>query len=57
MLDKIKRLKEPSTWAGIGVLLTLTGLNITPDQWSALVNVGIAVAGALAVFLPEKLKD
>jgi hypothetical protein len=54
MIDKIKKLKEPSTWAGLGVLVGVLGLPVTPDQWTALVQVMTALAAALAVFLPER---
>lgn len=43
--------KQPSSWAGIAVLLSLFGVNVAPD---ALVTVGVAVAGSLAVFMPEQ---
>ncbi len=49
-----KKLSEPSTWAGIGLLLGVLGLPVTPEQWQAVVQVVTAVAGAAAVFLPEK---
>jgi hypothetical protein len=50
------RLRERSTWAGIAALLSLAGLNVAPEAWSSLVDVGIALAAAVAVFFPEAPK-
>lgn len=48
----IGRLKEPSTWAGLAGLLAVFGLQV--EQAQAVASVGSALAGALAVFLPER---
>lgn len=52
-----KRLKEPSTYAGLGVLL-LGLTRIFAPQYSAIADVVIStvctVAGGAAVVLPEK---
>ena len=50
----LNRLKEPSTWAGLGVLLGLFGVKVLPEQLTAIVGVVTAICAALAVFLPEK---
>ena len=50
----LNRLKEPSTWAGLGVLLSLFGVKVLPEQLTAIVGVVTAICAALAVFLPEK---
>ena len=47
----LRRLREPSTWAGIAALLAVFGL--PSEQAGAVAQVGAAVAGAAAVFLPE----
>ena len=45
-------LRQPSTWAGVGVLLTAIGI---PASASDAIVVGLAgVAGLLAVFLGER---
>ena len=51
------RLKEPSTWAGIGVILGVFGVKVAPEQLTAVIGVVTAVCAALAVFLPEKSTD
>lgn len=55
MKELAKRFKEPSSWAGISVLLTLAAphLGLTVEAAQALVNAGIALAGILAIGLPE----
>lgn len=46
------RLKEPSTWAGLSALGVLFGVPL--GTMDALAQVGITVAAAAAVLLPEK---
>lgn len=47
----VKKMREPSTWAGISALLVLFGINI--EQAAAVANAGAAVAGVAAVILGE----
>lgn len=51
----IRRIKEPSTWAGIGVLAALFGVPV--EQYTAVAQAIAAVAGAAAVLMPEKAGD
>jgi hypothetical protein len=53
MNNAINRLKEPSTWAGLAVLASLFGVNVAQDQFAAVSQAGAAIAGLLAVFIPE----
>lgn len=48
----LQRLREPSSWAGLAALGALFGMSA--DQVQSLAGAGVAIAGALAVFLPEK---
>lgn len=50
------RLKEPSTWRGLVLLLTSLGIGISPEQADAIVAAGLAVAGAIGAFAPEQYK-
>ena len=50
----IARLKEPSTWAGLGVILGLFGIHLAPEKLTAIIGVATAVAALLAIFLPER---
>lgn len=50
----LNRLREPSSWAGLAVILGVFGVKIAPEQVNAIATLGAAAAGAAAVFLPEK---
>jgi len=50
----LDRAKEPSTYAGVATLLTAAGIHYTTDIFNAAVAVAVAVAGLVAVLLPEK---
>ena len=52
MYKLFSRLKEPSTWAGLSALAILFGVN--PDTASVVAQAVGAVAGAVAVLLPER---
>lgn len=52
--DYLNRLSEPSTWAGVGMLLGLLGVNLAPEQAQAFVQGGVGLAGLLAIFIREK---
>jgi hypothetical protein len=45
----LARLAEPSTWAGLAVL----GLHFSSGQVTSLSGIATALAGAVAVFVPE----
>lgn len=47
---------EPSTWRGIVYLLSATGIAISPEQQGAIVSAGLAVAGAIGLFIKDKAK-
>lgn len=50
----INRLKEPSTWSGLGMLAVSLGLGIPPGTIEAVTSIGVGVAGLAAIFLREK---
>jgi hypothetical protein len=50
----LSHLKQKSTWAGIASLVALTGWQVSPDQFSAISAVIIALAGAYEVIRNEK---
>lgn len=52
----LSRLREPSSWAGLAVILGLFGVKIAPEQLTAITTLGAAAAGAAAVLLPETKK-
>lgn len=49
----VNRLKEPSTYAGLGALLGIVGLKWTPEQLQGVVGVVTAIASAIAIFVPD----
>jgi hypothetical protein len=49
LLDKIR---EPSTWAGLGLVVTAFGWNA--ELWHQFVQAATAVAGLLAIILRER---
>ena len=51
----IKRLQEPSTYAGIAALLTgFSLLGLTEQDWNQVFGAIAAVAGVVAIFVREK---
>lgn len=54
LLEKlIAALKYPSTLQGLTTLLTLAGVVIAPDKLSAIIAAGVAVFGAIDLFLSD----
>lgn len=49
----LNRLREPSTWRGFIMLLTALGVALDAAQTEAVIAVGMALAGAVGVFLPD----
>nr|BDD47386.1 hypothetical protein 17 [bacterium] len=52
----IQRLKEPSTYAGLAILLSSFGIQITDEMTQAGSMALAGLAGLIAIFLPEKGK-
>lgn len=52
----VARLKEPSTYTGLSVLLADLHINLTSAQSSAIISALVALGGVAAVFLPEGKK-
>lgn len=50
----LARAKEPSSYAGLGLVAGALGLHLSSVQLDAVSSAGVAVAGLIAVFLPEK---
>jgi len=50
----LARAKEPSSYAGLATLLTAAGIHYSTDLFNAAVAVAVAVAGLVAILLPEK---
>lgn len=56
MKQVIQRLKEPSSWAGIAVLINVFGsvIGLPLGAAEVIVQAGSGVAAALAFFMAEK---
>jgi len=50
------RFKEPSSWAGIGGIATMLGLNMPTPFWQGVSYVGAGVCMLIAFFVPESGK-
>lgn len=46
-------IREPSTWRGLIWLLTAAGLALSPEQQTAIIAAGMAIAGAIGAFLND----
>lgn len=50
----IARLREPSTYAGLGTLAGLVGYALTAEQINAIIAFLVSAGGLIAIFLPEQ---
>lgn len=53
----LNRLAEASTWRGFVMLVTALGVTLDSAQAAAIVSAGMALAGVIAVFVPDKNKQ
>ena len=54
----IKRLKEPSTYAGIAAFMAGFGLlGLTEQDWNQIFGAVAALAGVIAIFVKEEPTD
>jgi hypothetical protein len=49
----LARLKEPSTYSGLAALLMAAGVHFSDAQLNAAIAAAVAIAGLVAVFVPE----
>ena len=50
----LNRLKEPSTWRGIILVLTVSGVALDPDQKEAIITAGVSIVALVGVFSPDR---
>ena len=50
----LNRLKEPSSWRGIVLILTICGISLDKDQQEAIMVAGLALVGLIGAFAPDK---
>ena len=53
-MNIFNRFKEPSTWAGLGILASIVG--VPASTYQLIQQVGMGLAGLLAVVLAERAK-
>lgn len=49
----LARLREPSTWRGLVMLLAAAGVPLAPEMASVVISVGMALAGLIGVATPD----
>lgn len=52
----LARMREPSTYAGLSVLLGLFGVNVAPEVMAPAIQVATGAAALAAVFMGERAK-
>lgn len=51
----LDRMKEPSTWRGLALMLGALGVGVSPDMINAIGSAVIAALGAIEVIRRERL--
>lgn len=49
----LARLREPSTWRGLVMLLAAAGVPLAPEMANVVISVGMALAGLIGVAAPD----
>jgi hypothetical protein len=49
----LERLKEPSTWRGITLLMTALGIPLAPGVADLVISAGLAVTGLIGALTPD----
>ena len=50
----VERMKEPSTWRGIILLLTAAGVPIAPELQTVIISAGLGLAGLIGAITPDR---
>lgn len=50
------RMQEPSTYVGLGAMVTGIGIKIAPEYWNAITFIGLGIGGFLATVIRERKK-
>lgn len=53
----LKRFREPSSWAGLSMMLALAGINLPDGGEEAVAQLLAGIAAVVAVFVPERRRD
>lgn len=52
----VARMGEGSTWAGLVLILTASGITVSPERASAITAIGLGLAGLIRAAFPDKVK-
>lgn len=52
----IERLKEPSTYRGLALMLAVAGVKVSPEQTDAIATAVVSILAAIEIFRIEKDK-
>jgi hypothetical protein len=52
----LPQFRQASTWRGLIYCAAASGIVLSPEQMEAIVAAGMAIAGLIAVFLPDEVK-
>lgn len=47
------RIKEPSTWHGLSILLVSVGVTVRPDLLQAIITLGAGISSIILIFTNE----
>ena len=50
----VERLREPSTWRGLTLLLTALGVPLAPGVSDAIIAAGLGIAGLIGALAPDR---
>lgn len=53
----LNRFREPSSWAGLSVMLALAGVNLPDGGEEAIAQLLAGLAAVASVFVPERKRD
>lgn len=50
----LERMREPSTWRGLTLLLTALGVPLAPGVSDAIIAIGLGIAGLIGAVVPDR---
>ncbi|MBF0194854.1 MAG: hypothetical protein HQL71_09855 [Magnetococcales bacterium] len=52
----LNRLKEPSTWRGLTLFITASGISISPEAMEYIVSFGVGLSGLIGIITTDYIK-
>lgn len=50
----LDRMREPSSWRGLTLLLTALGVPLAPGVSDAIIAIGLGIAGLIGAVVPDR---